>query len=153
MSNGDGNEIYAGHAGNPGRDMIVIPGGVGTPIPEPPASWARNSKSHEIWTRLWTVGRAWLSNDAHYDLMRVLCEAIEDRDRLRRRMVRASMFTIGSAGQEQVHPGWRVLNEAESKVARMLDQAGFSPAKPRVKTQPEAKSKLDEMRSRARGAG
>jgi hypothetical protein len=144
-------EMYAGKVGNPGRGITVIPGGEGTPIPDPPASWPANTNSREIWTRLWTVGRSWLSNEAHFDLMRVICEAIDDRDRIRRRLLRSALMVTGSAGQEQVHPGWRHLNDAESKVARLLDQAGFSPAKRRIETQSsKSKSKLDEMRDKVK---
>lgn len=149
MSN-DPPEQYAGKVGNPGRDMIVIPGGEGTPIPESPLSWAANSKAHEIWQRLWTVGRVWLSNEAHYDLMRLTCEAIADRDKIRNRVHREALIVVGSTGQPMTHPGWRLVNECEAKVARLLDQAGFSPAKPRVKTEKASTSKLDEMRNRVR---
>jgi P27 family predicted phage terminase small subunit len=147
-------ELYAGKVGNPGRPMTVIEGGEGTPIPEAPLSWAANSNAREMWQRLWTVGRKWLSNEAHYDLMRILCEATEDRDKLRRRMKREAMIVTGSGGQPQSHPGYRELDAMEGKIARLLDQAGFSPAKQRMQVAPaKAASKLDEIRAASRRSG
>ena len=143
-------ELYAGQRGNPNlqRDVIIIPGGVGTPIPDPPKS----VKDVERWQRLWTVGRAWLSNDAHYELMRLVCETMEARDRMASRMRREAMLVTGSTGQIVAHPGWRELTSMERMVAHLLAQAGFSPAPQKVKTQPEHKSKLDEARDKIKQA-
>jgi P27 family predicted phage terminase small subunit len=129
--------------------MTIIEGGDGTPIPEEPKHWPATFRSREVWQRLWRVGRSWLSNEAHYDLIRLLVEAIDDRDRLRARMRKESMIVSGSAGQPQPHPGYRELDNMEGKIARLLDQAGFTPARQRmgVKAGAGGKSKLAELRA------
>lgn len=135
-------------SGLPGRPpegpLTIIPGGTGTPIPEAPDTL----DSPTTWVRLWTVGRAWLSNEAHYDLMRILCEAIEDRDRLRSSMRRKARITKGSVGQERVHPALKELDAMESKIARLLELAQFTPPKQRQKVGNTGKSRLDQMRER-----
>jgi hypothetical protein len=144
-------ELYAGKPGRPNdATMTVIPGGEGTPIPEPP----KGLKDADTWTRLWTIGRAWLSNDAHYDLMRVLCEAMEDRDRVRRTTKRVAVMSVGSKGQPIIHPAFRQLDMSELKVARLMALAGFIPAphKTRVAHPNQAKrSKLDDLRASRSG--
>jgi hypothetical protein len=144
-------ELYAGRVGRPSTaDVTVIPGGDGTPIPDCPAT----VKDSGNWERLWTVGRSWLSNDAHYDLMRLLCEAIDDRERIRRQMKRQPVILAGSTGQTTTHPGFRQIDAADLKIARLLDQAGFSPTKHRTKAaSPKGTNRLDDIRSRARGDG
>lgn len=142
-------EQYAGTPGRPASGMTVIPGGEGTPIPECP----NTVKSPERWSRLWATGRSWLSNDAHYDLMRMVCEALEDRDRLRAALhnnKNGGTMVVGSMGQRIVNPLYKQLDAAETKCARLLDQAGFSPAKQKVKVASKDRvSKLDEMRAAA----
>lgn len=141
-------EMYAGQVGRPATTgMAVIPGGEGTPIPDPPDGL----KDVSTWNRLWTIGRAWLSNDAHYDLMRLLVEAIEDRDRIRRRMNKAAVIVVGSTGQPTTHPGFKQLDASESKIARLLGQAGFSPAAQKTRiASPDRASKLDRLRANAK---
>lgn len=140
-------EMYAGKPGRPAAGMTVIPGGDGTPIPKPP----RALKDVATWNRLWTIGRSWLSNDAHYDLMRLLVEAMEDRDRIRNVAKRASVMGRGSMGQQQIHPAFKALDAAETKIARLLNQAGFTPAAQRTRVSSPAKpSKLDTLRANAK---
>ena len=143
-------ELYAGQPGRPAGGMTIIPGGEGTPIPEPP----EGLKDIATWNRLWTIGRAWLSNDAHVDLMRLLCEAIEDRDRIRKRMNRAAVIVVGSTGQPTTHPGFKQLDASEAKIARLLAQAGFSPAPQKARVaEPTKRSKLDDLRAKTSAKG
>ncbi len=134
-------------AGSPGRPderpVSIITGGLDTPIPEAPPTL----RDTPTWVRLWTVGRGWLSNDAHYDLMRILCEAIEDRNDLRKLMGRRSRITKGSMGQDRVHPALKELDVMDVKIARILETAGFAPERhKRVVT--AHKGRLDAIRER-----
>ncbi len=142
-------ELYAGKVGRPEKPMTIVPGGMGTPIPTPPNTLGDT----EVWNRLWTVGRAWLSNEAHYDLMRLLCEAMEDRDALRRAMRRKAKVTKGSVGQDRPHPGLRQIDAMDAKISRLLDQAGFSPNRRQTVAQPAGKSRLEQMKEARRAPG
>ena len=145
----DDKEMYAGKVGRPPAPMSVVPGGVGTPIPYKP----RTVKNGDRWHKLWTVGRAWLSNEAHYDQMRLLCEAMEDRDRIRAKMKTEAIMVTGSGGQRQTHPGFRQLDASEQKIMHMMEVLGFNPPKQKVKAQPaKEKSKLDQLRERQAAA-
>jgi hypothetical protein len=125
------------------RPVSLVIGGTSTPIPEPP----RTLRDPATWTRLWTTGRAWLSNDAHHDLMLILCEAMEDRAALRRLMRRTRKITSGSAGQDAIHPALKQLDAMDIKIARMLATCGFSPQRQKQIIAP-AKGRLDSIRER-----
>lgn len=142
--------MYAGKPGRPPAPMSVVPGGIGTPIPYAP----RTIKNKDRWKRLWTVGRAWLSNEAHFDQMRLLCEAMEDRDRVRAKMANEATMVTGSGGQRQSHPGFRQLDASEQKIFHLMETLGFNPPKQKVKATPaKEKSKLDQLREQAAGRG
>ena len=134
-------------ASSPGRPderpVSIISGGLETPIPQPP-SGLRNT---ETWTRLWTTGRGWLSNDVHYDLMAILCESMEDRAALRRVMVRTRKITAGSAGQDRVHPALKEIDAMDIKIARMLETCGFTPQKQKQVIAAK-RGRLDAIRER-----
>lgn len=136
--------FVAGSAGRPDEKPVsIIPGGADTPTPAPPATL----NDVEAWDRLWTVGRSWLSNEAHYDLMRILCETMEDRDLLRKAMKGKAKITRGSVGQDRVHPALRQLDTMDGKIARLLELAGFTPTKQKL-VLGKAKGRLDEIRER-----
>jgi hypothetical protein len=153
-------ERYAGKVGRHPHPLSVVPGGVGTPIPTCPST----IKDKARWKRLWTVGRAWLSNEAHFDQMRMLCEAMEDRDRVRKAMYelhgtgrpKEQTMVTGSGGQRQSHPAFRQLDASESKIFSLMETLGFNPPKQRTKATPaKERSGLDALREKAatRGSG
>jgi hypothetical protein len=126
--------------------MVVIPGGDGTPIPDAP-----DTVDAGTWDRLWTIGRSWLSNDAHFDMMVMLCESLADRERFRKAARRKAAVVRGSMGQDRISPAWAQVDAIDAKVARLFEQLGFSPAKQKVRVAGTArKSKLDQLRAAAR---
>ena len=139
--------ISQSKAGSPGRPderpVSIVSGGLDTPVPQAPSGLPNDA----TWTRLWTTGRAWLSNDAHYDLMAILCESMEDRAALRRAMRRSRKIVAGSAGQERVHPALKEIDAMDVKIARMLETCGFTPQKQKQIIAPK-RGRLDAIRAR-----
>lgn len=133
----------------PDSPMTVIPGGTGTPIPEPPVTLADYGR--DVWSRLWTTGRAWLSNDAHYDLMVMLVEAIERRDTILAPAVRkAKPMVKGSMGQQRVNPLYDELRKLEVQIADLLKRARFQPDEKRTPVEPrKRRSRLDALAAEA----
>ena len=95
--------------------------------------------------------------------MRVLCEAMEDRDRVREAMyakhasngrMKEQTMVTGSGGQRQSHPGFRQLDASETKIFHLMDTLGFNPPKQRAKAQPpKEQSKLDALRAKSAARG
>jgi hypothetical protein len=144
--------VFAGEAGKPSQQPVsIVPGGVGTPIPDVPQHFG--PAGAEAWSRLWTVGRRWLSNEAHWDLMVQLCEAIERRDTLSRETRKRNFKLVvrGSMGQDRVNPILETIDKTDAKVTDLLVKLRFQPAEQKQKTMP-AKSGLDTLRDRRRTA-
>lgn len=136
-------------AGRPSSAPVsVVPGGMGTPIPAVPDHLGEAGR--EAWTRLWTVGRRWLSNEAHWDLMVQVCETL-DRRNLLVATTRKKTFAVvvrGSMGQDRVNPVFAEIDRADEKVARLLTLLRFPPAEQKQKAQSNATA-LQTIRARA----
>lgn len=143
----------SGSAGHPiDLPISIVPGGVNTPVPPPPASL--KPRGAEAWWRYWTTGRRWLSNEAHFDLIVMICEALDDREELRDKLRRErSMVVRGSMGQKVAHPLIREIGVLDSRIADLLNRAGFEPPKQRKIIGQKRQSKIDEMRERKAQAG
>ena len=135
---------YARHAGRPADEPVtIVPGGMDTPIPDAPL--ALDEVGREMWTRLWTVGRSWLSNDAHYDLMRVLCEVMQRREVIAKAAARARPTVKGSMGQVRVNPIFDELRKLEVQSADLLKLAKFTPDPKKQPVAPRQRSRLDAL--------
>ncbi len=148
-------ELYAGKVGRPIKEPVsIVPGGAGTPIPEPPDTLAESGR--EAWQRYWTVGRVWLSNEAHHDLMRMLCEALDVREQLRResRKRTTKLMVRGSMGQDRVNPIFEAIDKADAKITDLFMKLRFQPAaEPKQVAQPAGKSRLEQMKEAHRAPG
>lgn len=146
-------ERYAGKPGRPDkRPVSIVPGGVGTPLPEPPASLQEAGR--EAWARYWQVGRAWLSNEAHHDLMRLLCEALDVREQLRRESQKrgTKLMVRGSMGQERVNPLFDAIDKADAKITDLFLKLRFQPAEQKQRPQATPKTRFDAMKEARRAA-
>ena len=129
----------------PDAPMIVIPGGTGTPVPEPPEHLTEYGRL--VWDRLWMTGRSWLSNDAHFDLMSMLVDAIERRDTVLAPAARkARPMVKGSMGQQRVNPIYDQLARLEAQIADLLKRARFEPDAKRQPIEPrKRRSRLSDL--------
>lgn len=146
-------EHYAGKVGRPDETPVsIVPGGTGTPIPDAPPTLG--DAGREGWVRYWTVGRAWLSNEAHYDLMRLLCEALDTRERLRHESQKrgTKLMVRGSMGQERVNPIFDAIDRIDAKITDLFLKLRFQPTEMKHKLQ-APKSRIDAMREAKRASG
>lgn len=144
---------FAGQAGRPSKVPVsVIPGGLGTPIPDAPPTLG--AIGQDAWLRYWTVGRAWLSNEAHYGLMTLLCEAIEHHARLLAESKKRStkLMVRGSMGQDRVNPIFDAVEKSRAAVTDLFIKLRFQPAEQKQKVA-STKSRLDAMREAQRASG
>ena len=129
----------------PEHPLVMIPGGTGTPVPEPPEHLTAYGRA--VWARLWLTGRSWLSNDAHFDLMAMLVDAIERRDTVLAPAARKARVTVkGSMGQQRVNPIYDQLARLEAQIADLLKRARFEPDAKRQPVEPrKRRSRLSDL--------
>lgn len=139
-------------AGNPGRrplpePLIALPVPANT-IPKTPRGL--KSPGRSVWKRLWSVGRAWLSDTTDYDLVLRLAQAHDERDELRRVIDKDGYFATGSQGQTVSHPAVAQIRALEQLMTRYEGLCGFTPSdRSRLGLAEVTRvSKLDEFLSR-----
>jgi hypothetical protein len=109
--------------GNPsGRklpDVPVLADIVGLPsahVPKPQRPLGQQGM--ELWQQVWTAGAGWLKQQMDTELVLMLCEATEERTRLRYRL-------------QQNPDAWRdrrALRELDRQIITLLGQIGFTPS-------------------------
>jgi len=94
----------------------------------------------ELWDRIWSAGRRWISPDVDVELVLMVCEQVDERVRLRDRVLKAA------TSEER-----RALRELERAVVQNLSLLGFTPTdRARLGVaEVTVRSKLEELRSRA----
>jgi hypothetical protein len=71
-----------------------------------------------LWSQVWTSGAGWLKQNMDTELVLMLCEATEERTRLRVRL-------------QQNPDAWRdrrALREIDRQIITLLGQIGFTPS-------------------------
>lgn len=140
---------FAGQAGRPPLDPpSIVPTGMDVPYPEAPESLG--DAGREAWGRLWTTGRAHLSNEAHFDLLKMLCEVIDRRETFAAVARKARPTTKGSMGQIRVNPIFDALQKTEAQIADLLKRAGFEPGEQKRKAaEPRKRDRLADLQRQA----
>ena len=85
-------------------------------IPEPTRSLGKQGMS--LWNQIWTSGAGWLKRNMDTELVLMLCEATEERTRLRYML-------------QKDQTRWRerrALREVDRQIITLLGQVGFSPS-------------------------
>ncbi len=100
--------------------------GEGLAVPEPPEGLSQAGLDR--WCRLWGVGGAWLSERTDYDLMVRLCEAHDERAKLRKEVAKKGRYSYGSQGQLVTHPAVEQLRTIENLITRWESLCGFTPS-------------------------
>ena len=85
-------------------------------VPEPHR--VLSDRSQKLWAQVWTSGAGWLKQNMDTELVLMLCEATDERQTLRRRLV--------------ANPdAWRdrlALRQVDAQVIKLLDKIGFTPS-------------------------
>lgn len=108
--------------GNPGKralppqdaEIVVLPF---REIPEPHRALA-TGYGKRMWDAVWQAGAGWLKPNMDSEIVMMCCEAIDEREFLRREVMRN-----GSLWRER-----RALRELDKQIASLLGQIGFAPS-------------------------
>lgn len=122
-------------AGNPSKkDLPAAPmPGDGIPsdgsIPEPPESL--EDEGREVWRIVWSGARSWMAPGTDPLVVRQLCEAWDERARLRTYLDQAG--TAGrwyetNAGQTVTHPAVTQLRQLDAQITSALSACGLTPS-------------------------
>lgn len=87
-----------------------------THVPDPHRPLGQTGR--ELWDRIWTSGAGWLSRGMDAEIVLLVCEATDERTRLRVKL-------------QQQPDAWRdrrALRELDRQIISLLAQIGFSPA-------------------------
>ncbi len=120
-------------AGNPSKKKLPdapMPGS-GLPavdgIPTPPSL---GEDGLRLWVHIWTAGKSWLSPDSDQTIIKMLCEAHDEHEEIRRQLSTGVVerFYATSNGQLVTHPLVTQLSNLRSQMTAWLAAIGFSPS-------------------------
>ena len=106
----------------PGQGIAAAEG-----IPQPPHL---GEDGLRLWVHVWTAGRAWLSPDSDQTIVRMLCEAHDEHESIRRLLSSGEVerFYATSNGQLVTHPLVTQLSNLRSQMTAWMAAIGFSPS-------------------------
>jgi hypothetical protein len=88
-----------------------------THIPEPHRSLSAEY-GLRLWNQIWSSGAGWLKQNMDTEVVMVLCEAVDEREFLRRKLLNNS-----DLWRER-----RALREVDRQIITLLGQVGFTPS-------------------------
>lgn len=120
-------------AGNPSKKSLPEPPLPGTGLsasttaPEPPEL---GEQGLALWFHVWEAGRAWLSPDSDYTIVRLLCEGQDEAAELRELLNTKTVerFYVTANGQVVTHPVVTQLANLRTQLTSWLAAIGFSPS-------------------------
>ena len=120
-------------AGNPSKKQLPaapLPGEGLTGIEGVPTPPELNDAGLELWNRVWTAGRSWLSPDVDFQLIRMLCEAQDEHEDIRLKIASGEIerFYTTANGQMVTHPLVTQLGNLRAQMTAWLAAIGFSPS-------------------------
>jgi P27 family predicted phage terminase small subunit len=83
-----------------------------------------------LWEHIWVAGKSWLSPDSDQTIIRMLCEAHDEHEEIRRLLKSGEVerFYATSNGQLVTHPLVTQLSNLRSQMTAWMAAIGFSPA-------------------------
>lgn len=101
--------------------------GMGDSVPSPPQLGADGV---ELWNTLWTAGSRWLSPESDFTMMKMLCNAVDEMEQLRRSILldQYPRFYTTANGQVVTHPVVKQVQELRMQITTWLSSLGFSPS-------------------------
>lgn len=105
-----------------------------------------------LWNHVWTAGRAWLSPDSDFTIVRLLCEAEDEYVEIRAQLTSGAVerYYVTAAGQVVTHPLVTQLSNLRTQITAWLAAIGFSPSdRSRLGlSEVRVRDGLDELRAR-----
>jgi P27 family predicted phage terminase small subunit len=142
-------------AGNPSKKQLPDapqPGtglSAATGVPTPPDL---REPGLELWNHVWNAGRAWLSPDSDYTIVRLVCEAHDEYTELRDLLHRGEVerYYVTANGQVVTHPVVTQLANLRTQLTAWLAAIGFSPSdRSRLGlSEVRVRDSLDELKAR-----
>jgi P27 family predicted phage terminase small subunit len=82
-----------------------------------------------LWERVWGAGRQWLSPDADYPLISMLCQAQDEAEDIRRLLASGEeeRFYVVGNGQKVTSPLVSQLKDLRVQITAWLAALGYSP--------------------------
>lgn len=119
--------------GNPGQRALPgfpVAGSGLPPVVEVPSGPVFASQGLELWERVWSAGRSWLSPASDFDVVVLLCHAADEAEDLRLGLARGDFPRFYSLpnGSEVTHPAVTQLKDLRAQMTSWLASLGFSPA-------------------------
>lgn len=143
--------------GNPGGRRLPdapMPGtglNAATGVPTPPSL---GEDGQLLWSHVWTAGKTWLSPDSDYTIVKMLCEAHDEHETIRRALSTGVVerFYTTANGQIVTHPLVTQLGNLRTQMSSWLAAIGFSPSdRSRLGlAEVRVKDELDEVARRRR---
>jgi P27 family predicted phage terminase small subunit len=96
-------------------------------VPVPPAL---GPAGLELWNRIWTAGRQWLSLESDYPLVTMLCQAQDEAEELRLLLATGAedRYYIVANGQKVTSPVVTQLKDLRVQMTAWLASLGYSPS-------------------------
>lgn len=120
-------------AGNPSKRQLPpapVPGTGLSASDGTPTAPELHAGGLELWGEIWQAGRAWLSPDSDYYLVRLICEAHDEYEELRGLLTRGEVerYYVTANGQMVTHPVVTQLAGIRTQLTAWLAAIGFSPS-------------------------
>lgn len=96
-------------------------------IPNPPSLGADGT---QLWLHVWHAGKTWLSPESDFTLIKMLCEAHDEHEAIRRMLSTGEVprFYTTANGQVVTHPLVTQLGNLRTQMTAWLSAIGFSPS-------------------------
>ena len=105
-----------------------------------------------LWAHVWEAGRAWLSPDSDYTIVRLVCEAHDEYTELRDLLQSGQVdrYYVTANGQVVTHPVVTQLANLRTQLTAWLAAIGFSPSdRSRLGlSEVRVRDSLDELKAR-----
>lgn len=120
--NGNPSKKTLPNAPTPGQGLSAAIG-----IPNPPAL---GEHGLELWNHVWLAGKAWLSPDSDFTIIRLICEAHDEYVDLRSQLETKTVerFYTTANGQVVTHPVVTQIGNLRTQLTAWLAAIGFSPS-------------------------
>jgi P27 family predicted phage terminase small subunit len=142
-------------AGNPSKKQLpdAPQPGTGlsgaTDVPTPPDL---GQEGLALWNHVWNSGRAWLSPDSDYTIVRLICEAHDEYTELRAQLLSGQVdrYYVTANGQVVTHPVVTQVANLRTQLTAWLAAIGFSPSdRSRLGlSEVRVRDSLDELKAR-----
>lgn len=120
-------------AGNPGNRPLPdapMPGSGLAPVDGVPTPPSLGVDGQALWTHVWVAGKSWLSPESDFTIIKMLCEAHDEHEEIRRALATGVVerYYVTNNGQIVTHPLVTQLSNLRSQMTAWLAAIGFSPA-------------------------